>query len=172
MKMKALQIDAELYDYIARQTQHIGESASAILRRLLKLPLDGGVSIAMQHHFPDTPPTDLQQALKQLLNAARYRNEPKSIGRLMQVLSTLYAVDAHTFAQAAAVTQGRTRRYFACDQQTLQQRGLQTKPQQIPETPYWVITNTNAERKRVILKSLLTTMQVPNSLIEALCVSL
>lgn len=173
MKIKVLQIDAELYDYIARQTQHIGESASAILRRLLKLPLNEGFATAPPPPLSFTPPTaDLQQALKQLLTAIRYRNEPKSIGRLMQVLSTLYTLDANAFAQAAAVTQGRTRRYFACDQHTLEQGGLQTKPQQIPKSPYWVITNTNTARKRAILQSLLTTMQLPTPLIEALCDSL
>ena len=36
--MKTIEVDEELYRYIARQTQHIGESASEILRRLLGLP--------------------------------------------------------------------------------------------------------------------------------------
>ncbi|MFT4966317.1 MAG: negative modulator of initiation of replication, partial [Colwellia sp.] len=33
--MKNIEIDEELYQYIATNTQFIGESASAILRRLL-----------------------------------------------------------------------------------------------------------------------------------------
>ena len=40
--MKTIEIDEELYHYIASQTQQIGESASEILRRLL-LP-DGVIS--------------------------------------------------------------------------------------------------------------------------------
>ena len=35
--MKKIEIDEELYAYIASHTQHIGESASTILRRLLGL---------------------------------------------------------------------------------------------------------------------------------------
>ncbi|KLU19724.1 replication initiation regulator SeqA, partial [Proteus mirabilis] len=35
--MKKIEIDDELYRYIASETRHIGESASDILRRLLKL---------------------------------------------------------------------------------------------------------------------------------------
>ncbi|MCO6524883.1 MAG: hypothetical protein J6562_07660 [Candidatus Schmidhempelia sp.] len=35
--MKNIEIDDEIYYYIARQTQHIGESASSILRRLLNI---------------------------------------------------------------------------------------------------------------------------------------
>jgi negative modulator of initiation of replication len=171
MKMKVLQIDAELYDYIARQTQQIGESASAILRRLLKQPLEERCSTTPS--FPSaTPLADHQQVLKQLLQSEGYRHESTSISRFMQVLSILYALDATAFAQAAALTQGRTRCYFSCDPHTLQQGGLHTKPQQIPESPYWVITNTNTARKRAILQSLLTTLQLPKPLIESLCDSL
>ena len=36
--MKNIEIDDELYHYIASRTQFIGESASDILRRLLRLP--------------------------------------------------------------------------------------------------------------------------------------
>ena len=35
--MKIIEVDEELYQYIAAQTQSIGESASDILRRLLNL---------------------------------------------------------------------------------------------------------------------------------------
>ncbi|NHX34339.1 replication initiation regulator SeqA, partial [Escherichia coli] len=33
--MKTIEVDEELYRYIASHTQHIGESASDILRRML-----------------------------------------------------------------------------------------------------------------------------------------
>lgn len=36
--MKTIEVDDELYHYIASRTQAIGESASDILRRLLRLP--------------------------------------------------------------------------------------------------------------------------------------
>lgn len=35
--MKTIEVDEDLYRYIASQTKHIGESASDILRRLLNL---------------------------------------------------------------------------------------------------------------------------------------
>lgn len=34
--MKTIEVDDELYSYIASHTKHIGESASEILRRMLK----------------------------------------------------------------------------------------------------------------------------------------
>jgi len=42
--MKTIEVDEDLYRYIAGQTQHIGESASDILRRLLNV--DGQVQAA------------------------------------------------------------------------------------------------------------------------------
>ncbi|MGL5201923.1 MAG: replication initiation negative regulator SeqA, partial [Aeromonas veronii] len=38
MPMKTIELDDDLYFYIASQTRHIGESASDILRRLLEQP--------------------------------------------------------------------------------------------------------------------------------------
>jgi negative modulator of initiation of replication len=35
--MKTIEVDDELYQYIASHTRHIGESASDILRRMLKI---------------------------------------------------------------------------------------------------------------------------------------
>ncbi len=42
--MKTIEVDEDLYRYIASQTKHIGESASDILRRLLNL--DGQLQVA------------------------------------------------------------------------------------------------------------------------------
>jgi negative modulator of initiation of replication len=50
--MKSIEIDDDLYAFIASQTKHIGESASQILRRLL-LPEDGAVSNSVA---PSTTP--------------------------------------------------------------------------------------------------------------------
>jgi len=44
-KMKIIEVDEELYQYIAAQTQSIGESASDILRRLLNLPIHATSSV-------------------------------------------------------------------------------------------------------------------------------
>ena len=39
--MKTIEVDDELYSYIASHTKHIGESASDILRRMLKFTAAG-----------------------------------------------------------------------------------------------------------------------------------
>ena len=52
--MKSIEIDDDLYAFIASQTKHIGESASEILRRLL-LPEDGEVKGVSNISVPDEP---------------------------------------------------------------------------------------------------------------------
>ena len=49
--MKSIEIDDDLYAFIASQTKHIGESASEILRRLL-LPEDGEIKGASNASLP------------------------------------------------------------------------------------------------------------------------
>ena len=46
--MKNIEIDEELYQHIASNTQYIGESASSILRRLINLPDDAIVEVVAE----------------------------------------------------------------------------------------------------------------------------
>lgn len=49
--MKRIEIDDELYQYIASRTQSIGETASDILRRLLRLPQSPQPFVLVQEHM-------------------------------------------------------------------------------------------------------------------------
>lgn len=51
--MKNIEIDEELYQYIATNTQFIGESASAILRRLLNLGVEAKLEPVTVNESPD-----------------------------------------------------------------------------------------------------------------------
>ncbi|MBZ4241930.1 hypothetical protein LAN32_26220, partial [Mycobacterium tuberculosis] len=63
-----------------------------------------------------------------------------AVNRFMLVLTTLYSLDSKAFAEATESLHGRTRVYFAEDARTLLKSGNQTKPKQVPGTPWWVIT--------------------------------
>ena len=65
--MKKIDIDDELYQYIASNTQSIGESASTILRRLLNLS-DGTlapVETATSKTEQESPVVEPEQAIEQ-----------------------------------------------------------------------------------------------------------
>lgn len=208
--MKIIEVDEELYQYIAKQTQSIGESASDILRRLLNLPanpsstldfvsFDGAnnesavksdaVSQKEVKPAPQVQPqvapkaveavppkaakkqseTAINQIIEKvqaLLNSAEFKEENKAVVRFLAILRVLYRTNPESFAQATESLQGRTRVYFARDEATLLMAGNHTKPKQIPDTPYWVITNTNSGRKMLMLEGAMQSMDLPESLID------
>lgn len=174
--MKTIEVDEDLYRYIASHTQHIGESASDILRRMLKFnaQANGTPRSAPQPETPAkaevvSPARDRVRALRELLLSDCYAEQRKAVDRFMLVLSTLYGLSPAEFAEAADILHGRTRTYFAADEQTLLQNGSHTKPKQVPETPYWVITNTNTGRKRSMVEHIMLAMQFPVELTDKVC---
>nr|WP_086940816.1 replication initiation negative regulator SeqA [Thaumasiovibrio occultus] len=182
--MKTIEVDEELYRYIASQTQHIGESASDILRRLLLQP-QARVAPAVKtaETAPQAPAmastmqgivvgkeagsdtsVDRVMAIRSLLISDDLAREEKAIGRFMLILSSLYRIDPQGFSDAAAI-KGRTRVYFAADETTLLASGKTTKPKSIPASPFWVITNTNTGRKRQMVEQLMERMKFESDLI-------
>ena len=107
--------------------------------------------------------------MRELLLSDEYAEQKKAVNRFMLVLSTLYSLDNKAFAEATESLHGRTRVYFAGDEQTLLQNGNQTKPKHVPGTPYWVITNTNTGRKCSMVEHIMQSMQFPAELIEKVC---
>ena len=177
--MKTIEVDDELYSYIASHTKHIGESASDILRRMLKFsaasqpvtPVVKEVRAVQPvvEAKPVNPVKDKVRAMRELLLSDEYAEQKKAVNRFMLVLSTLYSLDQNAFAEATDSLHGRTRVYFAADEQTLLKNGNQTKPKHVPGTPYWVITNTNTGRKCSMVEHIMESMQFPAELIEKVC---
>lgn len=178
--MKTIDVDEELYRYIASHTQHIGENASDILRRMLAFTAEqtvsAGLPVATVAAVTDKKlaarPRDRARALRELLLSEKYTQQRKAVNRFMLVLSTLYMLNASEFAAATESLYGRTRTYFAGDQQMLLKHGVNTKPKHVPGTPYWVITNTNTDRKRSMVEHIMSTMDFPSDLTEKVCASI
>ena len=159
--MKTIEVDDELYSYIASHTKHIGESASDILRRMLKFsaasqpaaPVTKEVRVASPAIVEAKPVKTIKdkvRAMRELLLSDEYAEQKRAVNRFMLLLSTLYSLDAQAFAEAT-------------------ENGNQTKPKHVPGTPYWVITNTNTGRKCSMIEHIMQSMQFPAELIEKVC---
>ena len=161
--MKHIEIDEELYQYIASNTQFIGESASSILRRLLSLPLldvekQQDIQISTIEPLPaveekhDTP----AKAVVSGENVFNYINKEElamqrgAIGRFLLILAALYRVHPQQFSLVNNI-RGRDRLYFAQSEELLAQSGSSTTPRKIPDSDYWVMTNSNTTRKKMML---------------------
>ncbi len=183
--MKTIEVDEDLYRYIAGQTLHIGESASDILRRLLDVdnkssssakpeapvvdPVVGTIAepkgIVVSKDAAQETKVDSVKEMRTLLISDEFAGLKKAVDRFMLVLSTLYRIDSESFSDAMSV-KGRKRVYFADNEQTLLASGQTTKPKAIPNTPFWVITNNNTSRKQQMVEQVMVRMNFPVEIIE------
>ncbi|EEX91635.1 replication initiation regulator SeqA [Vibrio orientalis CIP 102891 = ATCC 33934] len=176
--MKTIEVDEDLYRYIASQTQDIGESASDILRRLIMTDAKDPAPAAQQPQVMAQPKgvvvskdaikeesVDSVKEMRSLLISDEFAGLKKAIDRFMLVLSTLHHINPSDFSEATQV-KGRKRVYFADNEQTLLANGNTTKPKAIPGSPFWVITNNNTSRKRQMVDQLMARMNFPSDLIE------
>ena len=162
--MKNIEIDEELYQHIASNTQYIGESASSILRRLIKLPTESKTD-AINAAEPDVveeieeevaekqtvPVTlDVNGTVFNYINKEELAMQRGAVGRFLLILAALYRVHNQQFSSVCNI-RGRDRLYFAASEDELAASGSSTKPRQIPDSPFWVITNSNTTRKKMML---------------------
>ena len=181
--MKFIEVEDDLYRYIASQTESIGESASAILRRLLGLPPVGELASEPAVTVEPTVAATVvaskvvasikdelaeikqemvqldpkQQDFNSLINHPQISQQKASIGRFLMILTLLYRQQPKNFANVLKVS-GRDRLYFAKDEQTLLISGASSKPKMISDTPYWVITNSNNGMKCRMLRKVFDAM--------------
>jgi len=177
--MKNIEIDEELYQYIASNTQFIGESASAILRRLLSFAAAdvapivvkdttenievsdfsdtvADTSLAVEQASSHTKATsinatsDNHETVFNFINKEDLAMQRGAVGRFLLILAALYRAHPDQFGVVTEIS-GRDRLYFADSENKLAESGSSTKPRQIPESPFWVITNSNTTRKKMML---------------------
>ena len=160
---KRIDIDDELYRFIASHTQHIGESASAILRRLLNLPAadkaTGQPVLAMPEAEASVVKPDQEGVGQQdltgrtvfdVMTRADLAGQRSIVARFLYILSMLYKCHAKNFDAVLQIS-GRDRQYFATSEAELEATGTSTNPKQIPDAPYFVVTNNNTTRKKSML---------------------
>lgn len=158
--MKTIEIDEALYQYIASNTQYIGESASSILRRLLSLEQNTTAENKKQEQEQavdsveeaqlDAEQEASSESVFNYINKEELAAQRGAVGRFLLILAALYRVHQQTFSAVTDI-RGRDRLYFATSEKELAASGSSTKPRQIPDSPYWVITNSNTTRKKMML---------------------
>ncbi len=174
--MKSIQIEDDLYHFIASQTQDIGESASDILRRLV-MPesLQKVVTESGNHQsLAETQTAESSQVTtcntSSVLTELQSKNLqaiPKMVERWLLVLSVIHKHNTQQFSKVLGMS-GRNRRYFATNKETLLATGSSTNPKNVPESEYWVITNNNTVKKINMLKEVAVQVGFNSSEIEQL----
>ncbi|MCF1427074.1 MAG: replication initiation negative regulator SeqA [Shewanella sp.] len=162
--MKYIEVDEELYRYIASKTERIGESASDILRRLLGLTVEQApvevpedishpgrqVNVSVEEPLQSTQTV----VFTELVNEAQLEAQKGAVGRFLFILESLYLATGRQFDKVLQV-QGRGRLYFATSKDELLQASQSANPKEIGSSGFWVTTNNNTAKKRTILTEVL-----------------
>lgn len=140
--MRTIEIDDDLYAYIASQTKEIGETAADILRRLLGIPRKANSGSANGQH-------ELAKVLEN--SGLKFKS---AVDKFLFILGEAYKKKPDTFDKILTI-QGRGRKYFATNKSEIEDSGNSTQPKQIPGTPYWVMTNSPTPQKATMLRQAL-----------------
>lgn len=97
------------------------------------------------------------------INKEELAMQRSAVGRFLLILAALYRAHPDKFKIvtniAPKVSARKTKRlYFALSEDILTASGSSTKPKQVPQSPYWVITNSNTTRKKMMLTEAATLL--------------
>lgn len=156
--MKALQIEDDVYDFLCSRTARIGESASEILRRELRIPQTSTVQTDGKRAAGPKDYSIISQELWTFLRSPAFLVHSDAVGKWLAILTWLYKQNPHKFDAVLALS-GRKRRYFGRTAEEIEKSGNSVMPKRIPATPYWVATNNDTARKKRMLEKVMRMLQ-------------
>lgn len=157
--MRTIEVEDDVYVYIAQNTQEIGEPASNILRRLLRLP--NGAALTSGH---DKPAQDHE--FTAVMTSPRFLMQTAAVDKFLYFLGVAFSQKKSDFEKVLEI-QGRDRKYFAKSEEEVEKSGNSTQPRNIPGTSYWVMTNSPTAQKRQMLRDALKLLGYSDAAISA-----
>jgi negative modulator of initiation of replication len=156
--MKTLQVEDDIYNHLLQNVTFIGEDASSILRRLLRIGTER--QAVREHRSKHQGPTvngDGPSSVDECIQHHRFQTEREAVGKFLFSLSWLAQKHGEDFRKVLDI-QGRKRRYFAESREAIEESGSSVMPQEIPNTGFWVATNNDTPKKQRMLRDVLQVM--------------
>ncbi len=153
--MKTIEIEDQIYELLLHQTTRFGETPSNVIERLIngssQRPIDGQAQHASAKpvHQASAERT-AQDPLGAFLNGPSFLVQGNAIGRFLAILSWLCNQHPQRFEEVLRLN-GRKRKYFARSAEELEASGNSVMPKRIPDTPYWVVSNSPTQLKKQII---------------------
>lgn len=160
--MKTIEVEDDVYRYIAAQTKEIGEPATSILRRLL------GVATGAQPAQPARATVVAVQPheLASLLSQPMFSSSTTAVARMLRIFREVHAQKKEDFAKVLQI-QGRNRAYFAQSEHEILKSGKSTQPRKIEGTGFWVMTNSPTQQKQQMVREVLEVLGYSQAAIKA-----
>lgn len=131
--------------------------------------------VEQSHSFAGVSlPDSFANGISVLFTTEIFKSEPVITNKFKMMLTTMYYENKQAFIDASKVVKGRSRDYLGENLDELLASSnkeevdllIASKPRDIPYTPFWVVTNANTGRKRIILTQVMASMGYPHHLIE------
>lgn len=158
--MKTIEIEDDVYNFLLRNTNQIGESASQILRRLLGIQKQEDMKVE-----------ESNTELSECINSTAFKARSKAIDKFLYILSFLYDRNPGKFKKVLELS-GNCRKYFALSRKELEESGRSVYPRQIPNTTFWVITNNDTPKKKRMLVDVLRLLDYSDAAVKEALVAL
>jgi negative modulator of initiation of replication len=166
--MQTVEIEDDVYGFLLRSTSRFGESPSDVLKRLLKLTdsrgrqgANTGKPVTAQSAQVSTKGAN-DDPVVAFLNSPAFLVHGNAVGRFLAVLSWLCKHSPEKFEKVLLLN-GRKRRYFAKSADELEASGNSVMPKRIPDTPYWVFTNSPTQLKEQVVADVMRVLGYDSS---------
>lgn len=119
------------------------------------LPADGTREVKSSSTLNNGAKTSHE--LTAVLNDPAFAQQYAAVDKMLYILRAAYRLKPEVFEKILLV-QGRRRRYFAKNEIEILNSGKSTQPRKIPDTEYWVMTNSPTPQKQELLKGALRVL--------------
>ena len=105
------------------------------------------------------------------INSPDFISQKTVVGKLLYVLSIVYVQRKSDFDKVLTLNKGK-RTYFSKSERAIEKSGSSPVPQNIPGSPFWVLTKTSTDVKRKMLGDTLRLLRYDDAAISAAVSSL
>ncbi len=150
--MRTIEVEDDVYCYIAAQTREIGEPATSILRRLL-----GMLSLGQVEPVAPRLQAESTHELTSLLKQSVFSSSTTAVARMLRIFKEAHMQRARDFDKVLQI-QGRNRVYFARSEPEILKSGKTAQPREIEGTGFWVMTNSSTSQKQQMVREVLEVL--------------
>lgn len=170
--MKNIEIDDDIYRFLLKHTEEIGENASSILRRLLKIPEPGmplpvntghhaeTIIVPLQEEKPAPPLQVERDPVTEFLQSSHFQTCNNATDRYLAVLAMVFQEHRDEFDRIRKIS-GTQRIYFSKSETEIANAGNATQPHRIPGTPWFALTNNDTPNKLRLIDEVMRLFRYP-----------
>lgn len=157
--MNQIAIDDETYKYLNLCRAIDGRDWSALLMGMLDFCVRRDYFTPASKASTAVPPTHSprDKTLLDFVTSPAYLANRNVVGLFLDVLSFAYRQDPTAFGTLDGRS-GRTRIYLAKDRAALESSGESVNAKQVPNSPFWVVTNNSTPMKKTFLRQVLHSL--------------